>query len=260
MSSKSEDKTIKYVKHKIHDIPLDQLTRDANQPRKHFDKSELDTLKKSIEEKGLIYPVIFRVDEEGNNILVSGERRFKAFQALGWETIPAMLIDNEKYDEIALIDNIQRVDLHPVDESEALNNLKTKYEYTEKQIGHLIGKAHNTVNDIIKLTDLSQDIRDDARTRKDLSRSALLKIARIKKDKAQRKAYDALISSLSSPKKDIKRPRLTAYKKTIDATDKTLKYLKAIDLDTLGEDKESVVEKLQELLVEIQNKLGTTAS
>ncbi|NVN91969.1 MAG: ParB/RepB/Spo0J family partition protein [Desulfuromonadales bacterium] len=260
MTSKSKSETTKYVKHKIHDISLDQLTRDANQPRKHFDESELDTLKQSIEEKGLIYPVIFRIDENDNKILVSGERRFKAFQALGKETIPAMLIDSEKYDEIALIDNIQRVDLNSVDESEALKNLKTKYDYSEKQIGHLIGKAHNTVSEIIKLNDLSDDIREDARQRKDLSRSALLKIARLKKPKAQRKAYDALILSLSIPKKDIKRPRQTAYKKTIIATEKTLKCLQDIDLEALGDDRESVVSKLQELLVEIQNKLGTTDS
>jgi ParB family chromosome partitioning protein len=257
MPTKSKTNTTKCVKHKIHDIPLDQLTLDTNQPRKHFDESELDALKESIEEKGLIYPVIFRIDENDNKVLVSGERRFKAFQALGKDTIPAMLVGNDKYDEIALIDNIQRVGLNPIDESVALNNLKFKYDYSEKQIGHLIGKAHNTVSEIIKLTELSDDIRADARTRKDLSRRALLKIARLKKPKAQRKAYDALIISLSSPKKEIKRPRLAAYKKTIAATDKTLKCIKDIDLDTLGNDRESVVSKLQELLLEIQNKLGT---
>lgn len=260
MSSKSDAKAAKYVKHKIHEIPLDQLTRDADQPRKHFDEAEMETLKESIQEKGLIYPVIFRVDENDNKILVSGERRFKAFQALAKETIPAMLIDSEKYDEIALIDNIQRVDLHPVDEAEALKNLKTKYEYTEKQIGHLIGKAHNTVNDIIKLTELSDDIRDEARQRKDLSRSALLKIARIKKPNAQRKAYDALIAILSSPKKEIKRPRLSVYSKTIATTEQTLKCIKDIDLEAFGESRGAVVLKLQELLAEIQNKLDTSAS
>jgi ParB family transcriptional regulator, chromosome partitioning protein len=247
----------KFKKGKIHEIPLDQLCRDIDQPRKHFDESELEALKQSIEEKGLLYPILFRVDESDNNIIVSGERRFKAYQALGKEKIPAMVVGSEKYDEVALIDNIQRVDLHPVDEAEALLNLKTKYSYTEQNIGQLIGKAFNTVNEIIKLNDLSQEIRDDARHRKELSRSALLKVARIKKAVTQRKAYDAFISSLSAPKKAIKRPRLTTSKKTITATDNTLKCLKGMDLDTLGDDKESVVSKLQELLQEIQNKLDT---
>ena len=246
----------KYAKGKIHEIALDQLFRDIDQPRKHFDEVELEALKQSIEEKGLIYPIIFRVDENDCNIIVSGERRFKAYQALGREKIPAMLVGSDRYDEVALIDNVQRSSLNVIEESEALKNLKTKYEYTEQQIGNLIGKAFNTVNEIIKLTDLSQEIRDDARHRKDLSRSALIKIARIKKVTAQKKAYDALIASMSAPKKVIKRARLTDTKKTIAATDITLKCIKAIDLDTLGDDRELVVARLQELLVEIQNKLA----
>ena len=249
----------KYAKGKIHEIPLDQLFRDIDQPRKHFDETELDALKQSIEEKGLLYPILFRVDENDCNIIVSGERRFKAYQALGREKIPAMFIGSDRYDEVALIDNIQRSSLNVIEESEALKNLKTKYTYTEQQIGNLIGKAFNTVNEIIKLTDLSQEIRDDARHRKDLSRSALIKIARMK-PKSQKKAYDALICTLNTPKKAIKRARLTDTKKTITATENTLKCIKAIDLDTLGGDRESVVAKLQELLVEIQNKLGVTPS
>ena len=236
------------------------MYRDIDQPRKHFDLVELESLKQSISDKGLLYPILFRVDDTGSNIIVSGERRFKAFQALGNEKIPSMLVASEKYDEVALIDNIQRVDLHPVDEAEAPLNLKTKYIYSEQQIGNLIGKAFNTVNEIIKLTDLSQEIRDDARYRKELSRSALLKVARIKKATAQRKAYDALVASLAAPKKDIKRPRQTSTKKTIIATDNTLKCLKDIDLATLGDDREQVVAKLQELLLEIQNKLSTVGS
>src|ERR1035438_3267783 len=144
MPTKTKGDTTIYAKGKIHEIPLEQLTPDTNQPRKHFDESELDNLKKSIEDKGLIYPVIFRKDDTGSLILVSGERRFRAFASLGKPTIPGIYIESEKYDEIALVDNIQRVDLNPVDEAEALNSLKSKYNYSEKQIGHIIGKAHNT--------------------------------------------------------------------------------------------------------------------
>jgi ParB family transcriptional regulator, chromosome partitioning protein len=259
MTTESSTHT-KYKKGKIYEIPLDQLIRDTNQPRKHFDLLELEALKNSIDDKGLLYPIIFRVDENDSNVIVSGERRFKACQALGKEKIPAMLVDSEKYDEVAVIDNIQRVDLHPVDEAEALFNLKNKYTYTEKEIGNIIGKAFNTVNEIITLTKLSQEIRDDARTRKDLSRSALLKIARMKKTAAQKKAYDVLVASLSAPKKEIKRARLSTTKKTITSTDNTLKCIKELNLDTLGDDRDSVVAKLQELLLEIQNKLSATVS
>lgn len=256
----AETKATTYRKGKIHDISLDLLHRDINQPRKHFDESELDALKKSIEDKGLLYPVLFRVDENGNNILVSGERRLRAFRSLDKETIPAIRVDSDRYDEIALIDNVQRVDLSPVDESEAIYNLQTKYGHTQEQLGNLIGKAQNTVADILALMKLSEEIRDDARSRKELSRGALLKVARIKRPTSQKKAYDALVASLGVPRKEIKRPRLTTTKKAITSTDNTLKCIKSIDLDSLGDDRDVVVSKLQELLVEIQNKLGNLVS
>ena len=246
----------KYKKGKIYDIDLDQLVRDIDQPRKHFDEAELDSLKQSIKDKGLLYPIIFRVDGTGSNIIVSGERRFKAFKALGKACIPAMLVnDDTRWDELAVIDNVQRSNLNVVEESEALNHLVEKYGHTQEQLGNLIGKAQSTVFDILALKDLSEEIRKDARMRKDLSRAALLKIAKIKRPTSQRKAYDALIASLSAPKKDIKRPRLTITKRAITTTDNSLKCLKEIDLDTLGDDRDIVVSKLQDLLLEIQNKL-----
>lgn len=249
-----------YRKGKIHDINLDLLSRDVDQPRKHFDETELNALKNSIAEKGLLYPVLFRIDDQDNLILVSGERRLRAFSSLGKETIPAMRVDSDRYDEIALIDNIQRVDLSPVDESEAVHNLQTKYGHTQEQLGNLVGKAQNTVADILGLMKLSDEIREDARGRKELSRSALLKVARIKKATSQRKAYDALIASLGVPKKEIRRPRLTITKKAITSTDNTIKCIKGIDLETLGDDRDVVVSKLQELLQEIQNKLESMNS
>ena len=231
MPTESNTQT-KYKKGKIYEIDLDQLFRDIDQPRKHFDEAELESLKQSIKGKGLLYPIIFRVDETGSNIIISGERRFKAFKALGKATIPAMLVnDDTRWDEIAVIDNIQRISLNVVEESEALNHLVEKYGHTQEQMGNLIGKAQNTVSEILALKGLSEDVRILARERKDLSRAALLKIAKIK------------------------RPRLTITKRAITTTDNSLKCLKEIDLDTLGDDRDIVVSKLQDLLLEIQNKL-----
>jgi ParB family chromosome partitioning protein len=237
----------KYKKGKIYEINLDQLYRDTEQPRKHFDLMELESLKKSISDKGLLYPIIFRVDDNDCNILVSGERRFKAYQALGIEKIPAMLVGSGKYDEIALIDNIQRAELHPVDEAEALDNLRTKHSYTHDELGSLIGKAANTVTEILTLAKLSQEIRDDARTRKNLSRNALLKVARKPTDKGRKKAYEVLLASLS--KVDTKRPyvKSPSYKKVVDISDKAIKAIQTIDLGSLGDNKEEVEAKLREL-------------
>jgi ParB family transcriptional regulator, chromosome partitioning protein len=257
MTADTKETSKTYRKGKIHDISLDLLHRDVDQPRKHFDQDEHEALKKSIADKGLLYPVLFRVDENDNLILVSGERRLKACRDLGKETIPAMKVDSDRYDEIALIDNIQRVELSPIDEAEAVNNLKVKYGHSQEQLGNLVGKAQNTVSDILALMKLSDEIREDARGRKELSRGALLKVARIKRPTSQRKAYDALIASLGMPRKEIKRPRHSVTKKAITSTENTLKCIKIIDLDTLGDDRDLVVSKLQELMQEIQNKLSS---
>jgi len=249
----------KYKKGKLYPLSLSILVPDPLQPRKHIDDSDLEELKQSIQTHGLLSPVIFRVDQDNNLILVAGERRYKACQALGWTQIDGVFIDSQKHDEVALVDNVQREDLHPVDLAEALKSLKDKYEYTLEQIGHVIGKAEQTVSEIIKLTELSQEIRDDARKRKNLSRNALLKVAR-KTKKAQKKAYDMLIASIS--KEGTKRPyvRQAAYQKVTSIADRAIKGIQDVNLDNLGDSKEEVETKLRELLAVIQNKLDSTAS
>lgn len=250
---------IKYKKGKLYPLSLSMLVPDPLQPRKHIDESDLQELKQSIQTHGLLSPIIFRVDQDNNLILVSGERRYRACQALGLTEIQGVFIDSQKHDEVALVDNVQREDLHPVDLSEAVKSLKDKYDYTLEQIGHVIGKAEQTVSEIIKLTELSQEIRDDARTRKNLSRNALLKVAR-KTKKAQKKAYELLVGALS--KEGTKRPYVKhqAHEKVTTIADKAIKGIQELNLDNLGDNKEEVETKLRELLAAIQNKLGTAIS
>lgn len=247
---------IKYKKGKLYALNLSSLMPDPLQPRKTINDSNLAELKRSIQTHGLLSPIIFREDQEKNLILVAGERRYKACQALGLTTIEGVFIDSSKHDEVALVDNVQREDLHPVDLAEALKSLKDKYEYTLEQIGHVIGKAEQTVSEIIKLTELSQEIRDDARTRKNLSRNALLKVAR-KPNKAQKKAYDLLIGALS--KEGTKRPYVKhqAHEKVTTMADKAIKGIQELNLDNLGDNKEEVETKLRQLLAAIQDKLGS---
>ena len=253
-----DTKGVTYKKGKLYSISLSDLKPDPSQPRKHIGEFELEDLKQSIEAHDLLSPIIFRVDTDNSLILVSGERRYRACQALGKTHINGIFIDSEKYDEIALVDNVQREDLHPVDLAEAVKALKDRYEYTDKAVGNIIGKAHTTVSEILKLNDLSQEIRDDARKRKNLSRNVLLKVARKKKEAAQKKAYDALVASLSKKGKEIKRPRHPAYQKAVSVSDRAIKVIEKIDLNDLGDNKIEVETKLRELLAAIQNKLDST--
>lgn len=247
----------KYKKGKLYSLSISILVPDPLQPRKHIDESDLEELKQSIHTHGLLSPIIFRADQDNNLILVSGERRYRACHALGLTEIQGVFIDSHKHEEVALVDNVQREDLHPVDLAEAVKSLKDKYEYTLEQIGHVVGKAEQTVSEIIKLTELSQEIRDDARIRKNLSRNALLKIAR-KSKKAQKKAYDMLIGALS--KEGTKRPYVKhqAHEKITTMADKAIKGIQDLDLDKLGDNKEEVETKLRQLLAMIQDKLGAT--
>jgi len=259
MTTEIEPKTIIYKKDKIYRIPVGELSTEGN-PRKSIDEPELDALKKSIKNEGLIYPIIFRVDEENKKVVVSGGRRLRAFMELGEEDIPAMLLGSNRYDEIALVDNIQREGLHPIDEAEAVDKLIVKHGYSQEQMGGILGKAQNTISTIVQLMGIAEEIRNEARHVKGLSRNALLKIATIKRPTSQRKAYDALVASLGMPKKEIKRPRLTIPTKAIKAAQSTRDYIKNINFDDLGEDRDAVVSSLQDLLKEIQNKLVSIGS
>ena len=259
MTTETEHKPIIYKKGKIYPLALTDLKPDENQPRKTIDETELGELKKSIEAHDLLCPIIFREDENKSLVIVSGERRYSAFLSLGRATIPAMFIDDPKYDEVALVDNVQRVDLNQIDLSESVYGLKEKYGYTSLQIGSIIGKAEQTVSEILKLAELPQEIRDDARTR-DLSRNALLKVARKETAKGQKTAYKLLIETLS--KGGARKPYVKRddYKKVSTITATAIKGIQSIDLDKLGDHKATVEDQLRRLLAAIQDKLGVIAS
>jgi len=260
IENQTERNICNYVRGEVYALNIDIIQIDsASQPRKYFDGDEMDALKKSIADNGLICPVLFRVDVSHNLFLISGERRFRACLSLGKETIQGIFMDAEKYDEIALIENIQRSGLHPIDEAEYVLSLKDKYIYSQEQIGDLIGKAHNTVCDILTISKLADNIKEDARYRKELSRSALLRVARKKKPAVQQAAYDALLKSLVKAK-GVKRPRTSPFKKNLSAAENALKCIRTIDLKFIWEDKDPVVAKLRELMDEIRNRIGTTVS
>ena len=259
MTTDAEQKPKKYEKGKIYPIALTDLKPDDNQPRKTINDAELEELKKSIQDHDLLCPIIFRVAQDKSLVLVSGERRYRAFQALGRDTIPGMYLNDPKYDEVALVDNVQRVDLNQVDLSEAAKALKERHNYTDKVLGTIIGKSEQTVSEILKLAELPQEIRDDARTR-NLSRNALLKVARKETPKGQKTAYKQLIEALS--KDSARKPYIKqdTYKKASTITATAIKGIQSIDLDKLGDNKVDVEEQLRQLLAAIQDKLSMTAS
>lgn len=167
-------------------IPLDSCRPNPDQPRKSFNPSSLKELADSIAEHGLLQPITVKRDprNKGGFVIVAGERRFRAFELLGKETIPA-IVTSGKADEIALIENLQREALTPIEEAEALLRLKEKYNYTQEELAKSIGKARSTVTNLLKLNSLPKSIRQEGSMSNIATRSFLMELARVDDPKKQ---------------------------------------------------------------------------
>jgi ParB family chromosome partitioning protein len=189
-----------YTKGTLHKIKVKDLKTDPNQPRKFFDEEPLDHLVASIQDHGLLQPVLFRVDEEGNLFIVAGERRLQAVMKVGLETIPAILVEGNA-GEIALVENLLREDLTAIEFAEALDRIMKEHDYTQDELTGIIGKAKSTVSEILSLNRLPEDIRNECRNNPKISRKTLKVIAKKKKPESMEKAYKKYKEKVATPQK-----------------------------------------------------------
>ncbi|MDO5021924.1 MAG: ParB/RepB/Spo0J family partition protein [Eubacteriales bacterium] len=143
-------------------IQLSVADIDANpyQPRKSFDEEMLKELADSIKELGVIQPILVKRSQDRFQ-LVAGERRFRATQMAGLNVIPAIVRDFSEQEqlEIALIENLQREDLNPIEEAEAIKLLMENFRYTQEAVAKRIGKSRPSVANLLRLLNLPEDIR-----------------------------------------------------------------------------------------------------
>ena len=132
----------------------------SDQPRKYFDKESLEELADSIRENGLLQPILVREYGEGRYQIIAGERRFRASKLAGLTEIPAIILDrdNKSVAQIALIENIQREDLNPLEEAMAYKSLKDEYDMTQEELSERIGKSRSAIANSIRLLDLPEAI------------------------------------------------------------------------------------------------------
>ena len=176
---------------KLVELRLDMIRLNPDQPRKSFDDESLAELASSIEQHGLLQPVtVKRIPEDDNYLLVAGERRYRATQQLGRATIPAIITDGN-VDEIAIIENLQREDLKPLEQSEALARLMEKHGYTQEQVAKTIGKGRTTVTALLLLNALPDTIKEQCRT-SDIPKSVLIEIGRAPSAEAQLALWERL--------------------------------------------------------------------
>lgn len=178
---------------RIVEVDLDRITPNPDQPRKTFDEATLRELAASVEKHGLIQPVVVKETTSETYILVAGERRYRAHKLLGRATIAAIVTQGNP-DEIALIENLQREDLNPIEMAEALSTMMERYRYSQEELGRTIGKNRVTVNELLRLNTLPQKIKEECRTSDTLRKSVLIELARLSKASEQLRLWEEIKS------------------------------------------------------------------
>ncbi|NCD34837.1 MAG: ParB/RepB/Spo0J family partition protein [Spartobacteria bacterium] len=233
---------------KIYELPVDELIENPNQPRTSFDEVELESLKESIDKYGLLQPILVKKDVSGKVVIVSGERRYRAFKALNKTTIPAWFTDGDE-EELALIENLVRDDLSYMETSNALKKLESKFA-DQKELAKVIGKSQSLVSEIISLQRLPDDFKTAILGKKEFALRRLKTIAVCKNKDKQEKLCAEYLKQVQKGGTDKKRDRakgkelvakklkamlgqmtrLEAHSKATDANEQiNAKFKKAVD-------------------------------
>ncbi len=147
---------------KVMQLPVDKIEPNPLQPRETFDPQDMEDLVGSIKEKGVIQPVLVRRRGDGFE-LIAGERRFRAAKLLNLASLPAIVKDVDDRDslELALIENIQRQNLNPIEEARAYKYLIDKFQLNQDEVSQVLGKARTTVANVLRLLKLPPEIQDE---------------------------------------------------------------------------------------------------
>jgi len=152
-SQSSEDKS---------KISISSIVRNKYQPRKKFDKESLEELTNSIKERGIIQPIIVRrsEDQDGKYEIIAGERRWQSAQNAGLHEVPVIIIkaDNLKSLEFAIVENVQRKDLNPIEEAEGYKRLIDDFNYDQDKVSKFIGKSRAHISNCLRLLSLPKEV------------------------------------------------------------------------------------------------------
>ena len=150
------------VEKNINKLLISELTRNRYQPRKVFDKENLEELTNSIRERGIIQPIIVRKSQDNNSKyeIIAGERRWLAAQNAGLHEVPVVITeaDDLKSLEFAIVENVQRHDLNPIEEAEGYQRLIDDFSYDQEKVGKFIGKSRSHVSNCLRLLSLPKEV------------------------------------------------------------------------------------------------------
>ena len=196
------------------EIPIGEIDRNEEQPRKNFDEKALAELAISIKNYGVVQPIIL-VKKNNRYMIIAGERRWRAARMAGLKTIPAVIREYtpQEISEIAIIENLQREDLNPIESAMAIQDLKDKYNMTQEEVADKIGKSRSAVTNTLRLLTLPNELIELVKNNKlsaGHARALLvvedkelqLKLAKeIYDKKLSVREVEKLIKELSKPKK-----------------------------------------------------------
>ncbi|MBB4576993.1 ParB family chromosome partitioning protein [Rhizobium lentis] len=143
-------------------IPIEFVSRNPRNPRRFFDDTELHDLASSIRQHGIVQPIVVRTMERDRYEIIAGERRWRAAQLAGLIDIPVIIrdVDDKTALEIAIVENVQRADLNPLEEALGYEQLIAEYGYTQNDLGEIIGKSRSHVANSLRLLKLPDPVRD----------------------------------------------------------------------------------------------------
>jgi ParB family chromosome partitioning protein len=160
-ASALEAQAVRLDEKELQYLPLDVIQRGKYQPRRDMDPQALEELAQSIRAQGVMQPIVVRPIGGGRYEIIAGERRWRASQQAGQERIPAMVreVPDETAIAMALIENIQREDLNPLEEAMALQRLQQEFQLTQQQVAEAVGKSRVTVTNLLRLITLPEGIK-----------------------------------------------------------------------------------------------------
>ena len=167
------------------EVPVAQIEPDPDQPRK--DVGDIEDLKASIKEHGIIQPCIVSIVSDDKYRLIAGERRFTAALAVGLETVPCIIrsIEEHRRLEVQLIENIHRKELNPIEEATTYKRLMDEFQLSQRKLAERLGKSPAGINQTLRILSLPSIILDSVQTSEHLTRSVLLEIAKLETEEEQ---------------------------------------------------------------------------
>lgn len=206
-------------------LPIGQIESNPFQPREKFDYQQLEELVESIKKHGIIQPLIVTKTDRGYQ-LIAGERRLRAAEIIELETVPAIVRTAENIEklELALIENLQRENLNPIEEAKAFQRLMEEFNLTQEQIGERVGKNRSTVANTLRLLDLPGEIKQ-ALIEKKITAGHAKVILSVAGDKERTKLYKKIIEvplTVRSAEQTIRKVKVRSHERQLAKDSETL--------------------------------------